>query len=69
MQEGTFEVIGPSSDEIGDMAAAHGLTLHELTPMQASLEEAFMEITRNAVEFHGLTEPVPALAASQEALR
>jgi ABC-2 type transport system ATP-binding protein len=30
--------------------------LYELTPQRASLEEAFMELTRDAVEFHGDTE-------------
>ena len=32
-------------------AAKHGIVLHELTPQRASLEEAFMELTRDAVEF------------------
>jgi ABC-2 type transport system ATP-binding protein len=31
--------------------------LIELTPQQATLEEAFMEITRDAVEFHGSMNP------------
>ena len=33
------------------------IALIELTPQQATLEEAFMEITREAVEFHGGTPP------------
>ena len=33
------------------LAAANGLALHELTPQQASLEEAFMDLTREDVEF------------------
>jgi ABC-2 type transport system ATP-binding protein len=38
---------------IGDLAASAGLVLHELSQQSASLEEAFMELTRDAVEFHG----------------
>ena len=33
------------------MAAAHGIVLHELSLQQASLEDAFMELTREDVEF------------------
>ncbi|MGW1991644.1 ABC transporter ATP-binding protein [Embleya sp. NPDC001921] len=46
-----LEVSGVSSDDIGRVAAAHGITLFELVPQQASLEEAFMESTRDAVEY------------------
>jgi ABC-2 type transport system ATP-binding protein len=48
---GRLEVIGLSSDEIGNVAAANSIVLHELVPQQASLEEAFMELTRDSVEF------------------
>ena len=37
--------------QIGETAARHGIVLHELTPQQASLEEAFMDLTRDDVEF------------------
>ena len=37
---------------IGDLAAEHGIALHELTPQQASLEEAFFELTDSAVDYH-----------------
>ena len=46
-----LEIAGLSAEEIGDTAAAHQLTLHELTPQQASLEEAFMALTNEDVEF------------------
>ncbi len=42
--------------QIGDAAAANGIPLHELTPLQASLEEAFMDMTRDSVEFHATTD-------------
>lgn len=50
---GLLDVTGLTADEIGDRAAAAGLALHELTPQQASLEDAFMELTKDAVEYHG----------------
>ena len=48
---GELQVTGLSSDEIGIRAAGAGLVLHELSPIQASLEEAFMELTHDAVEY------------------
>jgi ABC-2 type transport system ATP-binding protein len=46
-----IEVEGVTSQRIGELAAEHRIVLHELTPLQASLEEAFMELTREDVEF------------------
>jgi ABC-2 type transport system ATP-binding protein len=51
-EEAVLEVQGLRSDQIGDIAAEHGVPLHELTPEQASLEEAFMRLTHDAVEYH-----------------
>jgi ABC-2 type transport system ATP-binding protein len=48
---GAVEVHGLSAEAIGDLAAANGIAIHELTPQQASLEEAFMDITRDELEF------------------
>ncbi|TKK89349.1 ATP-binding cassette domain-containing protein [Herbidospora galbida] len=39
-------VRGLAVRRIGELAAAEGVVLHELTPRRASLEEAFMELTR-----------------------
>ncbi|MFI6728476.1 ATP-binding cassette domain-containing protein [Streptomyces atratus] len=50
-ERGVLEVTGLSSNRIGRIAADHGIALAELTPRQASLEEAFMELTRDAVEY------------------
>jgi ABC-2 type transport system ATP-binding protein len=47
----TLEVRGLTSDQIGQIAAENGLTLFELAPQQASLEEAFMELTSDSVEY------------------
>ena len=50
-EPGVLEVAGLTTDAIGERAAAEGLTLHELSTRQASLEDAFMELTRDAVEY------------------
>ncbi|MBU8861671.1 MULTISPECIES: ATP-binding cassette domain-containing protein [unclassified Micromonospora] len=54
-EPGLLEVSGLRREVIGDRAAAAGLTLHELTAPGASLEEAFMTMTRDAVEYAGAT--------------
>ena len=46
------EVDGMSTDQVGDVAAGEGLTVHELFTQRSSLEEAFMELTRDSVEYH-----------------
>ncbi|MFC9502850.1 ATP-binding cassette domain-containing protein [Streptomyces sp. NPDC057002] len=50
-----LDVQGLEAAEIGERAAAAGLVLHELSLQEASLEEAFMELTRDAVEYHANT--------------
>jgi len=50
-----LEVRGLSRAQIGDRAAAAGIALHELTQINASLEEAFMDLTRDAVEYRAST--------------
>ena len=47
-----LEVDGLASARIGEIALAERIVLHELVPQQASLEEAFMEMTADTVEFH-----------------
>jgi ABC-2 type transport system ATP-binding protein len=47
-----LRVTGLSAAQIGDAAAAAGIALHELTPINASLEEAYMELTQDEVEYH-----------------
>lgn len=51
--DGSLTVTGLSAEAIGDLAGEHGVRLHELTPLQASLEEAFMDLTRDSLEFGG----------------
>jgi ABC-2 type transport system ATP-binding protein len=49
--DGALAVSGVSTDQVGRLAGAAGITLLELTAQQASLEEAFVDMTRDAVEF------------------
>jgi ABC-2 type transport system ATP-binding protein len=66
VESAVVEIRGLDSERIGAIAAEHGIVLYELTPQRASLEEAFMELTRDSVEFHTdgatSTEPEAALA-------
>lgn len=55
---GALTVTGMEAPAIGELAAAERVVLHELTPQEASLEQAFMELTRDSVDFHAEgTEP------------
>ena len=49
--DGAILVDGVSSARVGELAAEASLTVHELTPVRASLEDAFMELTSDAVEY------------------
>ncbi|HKD34180.1 MAG TPA: ABC transporter ATP-binding protein [Gaiellaceae bacterium] len=49
-----LEIRGLTARQIGEAASAHQIVLHELTPQVASLEEAFMTLTRDDVEFRTL---------------
>jgi ABC-2 type transport system ATP-binding protein len=64
--DGSLEVAGLTAEQIGEAAASLGLVLHELTPERASLEEAFMDVTRDELEFQATTaeprDPEQALA-------
>jgi ABC-2 type transport system ATP-binding protein len=61
-ERGALEVHGLTAEQIGDLAAANAIAIHELTPQQASLEEAFMNLTRDDVEFGHLDQPVEVAA-------
>ncbi|MEV0525857.1 ABC transporter ATP-binding protein [Streptomyces sp. NPDC050439] len=68
---GTLEVDGTPAEDLGELAARHQLVLHELSPQRASLEEAFMQLTAESVEYHahadhagsGAAPPPPAPGA------
>ncbi|MEU8571393.1 ATP-binding cassette domain-containing protein [Streptomyces pathocidini] len=51
-KDGSLEAEGTDAARLGELAAEHGLVLHELSPQQASLEDAFMQLTAESVEYH-----------------
>ena len=51
--DGALHVTGATAAEIGELAAARSIVLHELASRNASLEEAFMKLTGGEVEYHG----------------
>lgn len=71
--DGALTVSDLEAPRIGELAAREGLVLHELTPQLASLEEAFMELTRGSVEYGTQAQvaadpnamPAPAQAGRQ----
>jgi ABC-2 type transport system ATP-binding protein len=50
-EDGAVDVRGMSTEQVGDLAFTEGIRLHELTAVRASLEEAFMELTADSVEY------------------
>ena len=64
-QPGALTVTGLEAPRIGEIAAGGGIVLHELTPQLGSLEEAFMELTADSVEY-GVPGPVAGSAAVSE---
>jgi ABC-2 type transport system ATP-binding protein len=59
-------VHGLAADQLGDLAYSSGIRLHELAPAQASLEEAFMELTAASVEFRAGGGPATEQAVGQD---
>ncbi|MFF2012831.1 ABC transporter ATP-binding protein [Streptomyces sp. NPDC058195] len=61
---GMLEVDGATTEALGELAARHRITLHELSGQRASLEDAFMQMTAGSVEYHAhsdhATAPPPA---------
>ncbi|MPZ24307.1 MAG: ATP-binding cassette domain-containing protein [Dehalococcoidia bacterium] len=65
--DGVLAVAGLEAARIGEVAAANGVVLHQLTPRRASLEAAFMELTRDSVEYHAGAMPADATALAETA--
>ncbi|MFF1529865.1 ABC transporter ATP-binding protein [Cellulomonas sp. NPDC058312] len=62
VEAGVLDVVGASAETVGEVAARGALVLHELTPVSASLEAAYMSLTADDVEYHS-APAVPAPAA------
>ncbi|KJY18547.1 MULTISPECIES: ABC transporter ATP-binding protein [Streptomyces] len=56
---GTLEIDGAGAEQLGELAAQHQIVLHELSPQRASLEEAFMRMTADSVEYHSHAPGAP----------
>ncbi|WP_327694793.1 ABC transporter ATP-binding protein [Streptomyces sp. NBC_00459] len=64
--DGSYTVTGLPAERIGELAFAHGVRLHELSPKSASLEDAFMELTAESVEFAaGAATPTTSAGAAR----
>ena len=53
--DGAIVASGLTSVDIGELASQQALTVHELTPLRASLEDVFMEMTSTSVEYRSHT--------------
>lgn len=69
VEQDIIEVVGFSAEEIGERAAGAGIVLHELTPISASLEEAYMTLTQGEVEYKTADSPDPHAPELQETAR
>jgi ABC-2 type transport system ATP-binding protein len=65
--DGSLSVRGLDEVAIGELAATIPVVLHELAPQSASLEEAYMELTEDSVEFHGGAAGVAASSTGDRA--
>jgi ABC-2 type transport system ATP-binding protein len=57
-----LEVTGMGAPAIADLASAHNIAVHELVPRNASLEQAYLDLTGESVEFHAGTASGPGAA-------
>ncbi|WP_427015833.1 ABC transporter ATP-binding protein [Pseudarthrobacter sp. P1] len=60
----TLEVSGLDPRQIAQIALDNGVLIYELTPLNASLEEAYFDLTKDEVEYHSHTETGPEAALS-----
>jgi ABC-2 type transport system ATP-binding protein len=57
--DGALLISGSSAPQIGELAARHALVLHELTPMNGSLEDAYLSLTQDEVEYRSAGATLP----------
>lgn len=55
--DGSLSVRGVDEVVVGELAAELGIVLHELAPQSGSLEDAFMELTEESIEYHSSSAP------------
>jgi ABC-2 type transport system ATP-binding protein len=64
-EAGVLTVTGVDAQQIGITAAGHGITLFELAPQQASLEDAFLELTLDSAEYRAPAPGGPLAGAGR----
>jgi ABC-2 type transport system ATP-binding protein len=52
-EDGALVVTGLDAAAVGELAASHGLALHALIPRQASLEDAYLDLTGESTDYRG----------------
>lgn len=52
-ERGALDVRGLPASTIGELASSHGVVLHQLATRRLSLEDAFMKLTNETVDYHG----------------
>jgi ABC-2 type transport system ATP-binding protein len=66
-EAGAVDVFGVECNEVGELAASHGIVLHELSPQTGSLEDAFLELTRSTQEYRAEAPDAAALVGDAPA--
>ncbi|GAA5109643.1 ATP-binding cassette domain-containing protein [Alloalcanivorax gelatiniphagus] len=67
VDETEAHVEGSTAAEVGDLALAWGIALHHLSDVEQSLEQAFLELTSDSVEFQGTAQESASGAAAEVA--
>ena len=68
-ESGLLEVTGSTAAQIGDAAAAARLPLHELTTVGSSLEDAYLQLTADEVEYHSTQVGIPTATGAEPAIQ
>ncbi len=67
--DGALIVTGLAAAAIGDLAAERGIALHALVPRQASLEDAYLDLTSESTDYRGAASPAAASPAAEGGAR
>ena len=62
--DGGLAVTGLDAPAIGDLAAGHGIAVHELVPRHASLEQAYLDLTGASTAYRAATSALEGTGAS-----
>src|SRR5580698_3448761 len=62
--DGGLAVTGLDAPAIGDLAAGHGIAVHELVPRHASLEQAYLDLTDDSTDYRAGTSAPERTTAS-----